>query len=261
MSKFKLNSVMLVIASSFMANAVAEDSVSSNQEIEQIYIVGSKQELTLQEVDASVELFTEERLDAERIVDISDVLIRIPNVASNGAGSSVTIRGIGRTGSTGSGQGVTSNIYIDGSPLSGTALNRGVTSLWDTQQVEVLRGSQSSIQGRNALAGAIVVTTAEPTYEESGKFRLSYAEHNTSQIAGAYGNSIIDEQLAFRVAADFQNTDGFIDSIYFDDNTDKEERLLLRAKFLFEPKAIDDLTMKLTVDHNDIQVGNGSLSV
>jgi outer membrane receptor protein involved in Fe transport len=261
MTKFKLNGIMLVIASSFITNAIAEDKISSNKETEKIFIIGSKQELTLQEVDASVELFTEDRLNAESIVDLTDVLLRIPNVASNGASSDITIRGIGRTGATGSGQGVTSNVYIDGSPLSGTALGRGVTSLWDTQQVEVLRGSQSSIQGRNALAGAVVVTTTDPTYEQSGKFRLSYAEYNTSQIAGAYGNSIIDNQLAFRVAADLQQTDGFIDSIFFDDNTDKEERLLLRAKVLFEPEAIDDLTMKLTVDHNDIQVGNGSLSV
>ena len=272
MSTFKLNSIMLVIASSLAINgavmAAEENNTKKSTEqtkeakkAERIVIMGSKQELTLQEVDASVELFGEARLDAESIVDLTDVLLRIPNVASNGASNNITIRGIGRTGSTGSGQGVTSNIYIDGSPLSGTALNRGVTSLWDTQQVEVLRGSQSSIQGRNALAGAIVVTTTDPTYEESGKFRLSYAENNTSQIAGAYGNSIIDNELAFRVAADVQNTDGFIDSIFFDDNTDKEERLLLRAKVLFEPEAIDDLTMKLTVDHNDIKVGNGSLAV
>ena len=259
---------MLIIASSFtLNNAVlaAEETTAvkneADEKAERIVIIGSKQELTLQEVDASVELFGEDRLDAESIVDLTDVLLRIPNVASNGSSSSITIRGIGRTGSTGSGQGVTSNVYIDGSPLSGTALGRGVTSLWDTQQVEVLRGSQSSIQGRNALAGAIVVTTTDPTYEQSGKFRLSYAEHNTTQIAGAYGNSIIDNQLAFRVAADLQQTDGFIDSIFFDDNTDKEERLLLRAKFLFEPEAIEDLTMKLTVDHNDIKVGNGSLAV
>jgi outer membrane receptor protein involved in Fe transport len=259
---FKLNSIMLVITSSLAINAIAaEETVIEKEKTEKIFIVGSKQELTLQEVDASVELFSEERLDAERIVDLTDVLLRVPNVASNGASNNITIRGIGRTGSTGSGQGVTSNIYIDGSPLSGTALNRGVTSLWDTQQIEVLRGSQSSIQGRNALAGAIVVTTTDPTYEQSGKFRLSYAENNTSQIAGAYGNSIIDNQLAFRVAADLQQTDGFIDSVFFDDNTDKEERLLLRAKVLFEPEAIDGLTMKLTVDHNDIKVGNGSLAV
>ena len=171
-SKFKLNSIMLVIASCVSIDAMAQEEKpsSTNQDsIEIIIIQFTKQELTLQEVDASVELFTNERLDAERIIDINDLLIRIPNVSGEGNSSSINIRGISRRGV---GRGVSSNIYLDGSPLSGTALGRGVTSLWDTQQVEVLRGSQSSIQGRNALAGAIVVTSADPTYNPEGKVRL-----------------------------------------------------------------------------------------
>jgi outer membrane receptor protein involved in Fe transport len=255
---FKLNSIMLVITSSLAINAIAaEDVIIEEEQTEKIFIVGSKQELTLQEVDASVELFNEDRLNAEHIIDLNDALIRIPNVSSSGSSSSIIIRGIGRDGATGAGQGVTSNVYIDGAPLSGTALSRGLTSFWDIQQVEVLRGSQSSIQGRNALAGAIIVTTVDPTYEQSGKFRLSYAEDNTYQIAGAYGNSLIDNQLAFRLAADIQETDGFIENAFFDENTNHEERLLLRAKFLFEPEGIDDLIMKLTIDHNDTKTGNG----
>ena len=268
MPKFKLNSLSLLIASSLALSAHAEEISTENvqaenvqeETIERIFIRGTKQELTLQEVDASVELFTAERIDAERLVDIDDALLRIPNVSSTG-GVDITIRGIGRAGSTGSGQGVTSNIYVDGSPLSGTVIGNGVSSLWDVQQVEVLRGSQSSIQGRNALSGAIVVSTTDPTYEPDGKFRLTAAEDSTYQIAGAYGNAIIDDQLAFRIAADYQSTDGIVDSVVFSNNTDKENRLLLRAKLLFEPEAIDDLSIKLTVDHNDLRVGNSNLSV
>lgn len=264
MSKFKLNSIMLVIATSVSINAIAQEEKPDNtneESIEKIIIHGSKRELTLQEVDSSVELFTNARLTAENIVDFDDLLIRIPNVSSNGRDSNITIRGIGRNGATGSGQGVTSNLYLDGSPLSGTALGRSVTTLWDTQQVEVLRGSQSSIQGRNALAGAIVVTSADPTYTPEGKVKYTYSENNTSQLAAAYGNAIIDDQLAFRLAADMQKTDGFIEHDLFDKNTNFEDRLMLRAKLLFEPAAIDDLTMKLTVDHNNIKIGNGGNTV
>ncbi|MBO1255045.1 TonB-dependent receptor [Alteromonas sp. 5E99-2] len=264
MRKFRLNNIAVVVAacSSFTLSAQEQSPLKNTEkDVERIIIQGTKQELTLQEVDASIELFSEARLDAERIVDINDLLIRIPNVAGTGNSSNITIRGIGRTGSTGSGQGVTSNVYVDGSPLSGVALGRGVTSLWDTQQIEVLRGSQSSIQGRNALSGAIVVTTADPTYEQDGKVRITAAENSTYQIAGAYGNAIIDDQLAFRVAADYQKTDGFVETEFFDRNIDFENRLLLRAKLLFEPKAIDDLSIKLTVDHNNISVGNGNFSV
>jgi len=191
----------------------AEEKPPKSDEVERIFIVGTKQELTLQEVDASVELFTAERLSAERIVDLNDALIRVPNLTSSGSSNSIAIRGIGRNGASGEGRGVTSNVYVDGSPLSGTALGRSLTSLWDVQQVEVLRGSQSSVQGRNALAGAIVITTADPTYTPEGKLRLTYGENNSYQVAGAFSNALIDEQLAFRLAADIQESDGFIDHI------------------------------------------------
>jgi len=255
MPKFKLNSIMLVVAGSLSLNAIAEEKLAESSEIERIFIVGTKQDLTLQEVDASVELFSADRLNAERIVDLNDALIRVPNLTSSGSTSSIAIRGIGRNGASGEGRGVTSNVYVDGSPLSGTALGRSLTSLWDVEQVEVLRGSQSSVQGRNALAGAIVVTTADPTYDPEGKLRLTYAENSRYQVAGAFSNAIIDEQLAFRLAADMQESDGFINHIYADKNGDFEERLLLRGKLLFEPKAIDELSVKLTVDHNDTNIG------
>ena len=182
-------------------------------------------------------------------------LFEYQNLTSSGSTSSIAIRGIGRNGASGQGRGVTSNVYVDGSPLSGTALGRSLTSLWDVEQVEVLRGSQSSVQGRNALAGAIVVTTADPTYSPEGKLRLSYGENSSYQVAGAFSNAIIDEQLAFRLAADIQESDGFIDHIHADKNADYEDRLLLRGKLLFEPKAIDDLSVKLTFDHNDTNIG------
>ena len=101
------------------------------------------------------------------------------------------------------------------------------------QQAEVLRSSQSSIQGRNALAGAIVVTSTDPTYKPEGKVRLTYGKNSTYQIAGTYDNAIIDDQLAFRLAADIQKTDGYIEHDLYDKNTNVEDRLMLRAKLLF----------------------------
>ena len=69
---------MLVIAGSLSIPAIAEEKIPENDDVERIFIVGTKQELTLQEVDASVELFSAERLSAERIVDLNDALIRVP---------------------------------------------------------------------------------------------------------------------------------------------------------------------------------------
>ena len=260
MYRFKYSQVALIVISSLtsqhvLANSSPATSPENSDEIERIVIRGTKQNLTLQEVDSSVELFNSDRLDAEHIIDLNDALVRIPNVTGDGSNDGVAIRGIGRNGTSSVGQGVTSNIYIDGAPLSGVALSRGLSSLWDVEQVEVLRGSQSSVQGRNALAGAIVISTADPSYTPEGKFRVNYGEDNTYQVAGAFGNAIIDDQLAFRLAVDYQETDGFIEHIYTDKNADFEERYMIRGKLLWEPKAIDDLTVKLTLDHNNTDTG------
>jgi outer membrane receptor for ferrienterochelin and colicin len=86
---------MLVITTGFTMNTFAEDHTTKNpEEIEKMFINGTKQELTLQEVDASVELFGEERMDAEHIVDLTDVLLRVPNVASSGSSGSITTRDV-----------------------------------------------------------------------------------------------------------------------------------------------------------------------
>ncbi|MEM6914195.1 MAG: TonB-dependent receptor plug domain-containing protein, partial [Pseudomonadota bacterium] len=118
-----------------------------------LIVQGTKLPSSLQETDTSVEIFTAERLDREEIIDLSNLFLRVPNVtAGSGFGNDFSIRGIGRTGATGAGTGIASNVYVDGAPLSVNALLRGPVPLWDVAQTEILRGPQSTVQGRNALA-------------------------------------------------------------------------------------------------------------
>ena len=168
---------------------------------------------------------------------------RAPNVAINGNTNSLTIRGINRFGAGGTG--VTSNIYIDGLPLNQTGLTFGLESVWDTAQIEVLRGPQSTVQGRNALAGAVVVQTADPSYDWLFKGRARVAEHGTEQYAATVSGPIIEDQVAFRLAADYQTRDGYIDVVNptTGELADQDflESTLIRGKLLLEPNAISDL--------------------
>ncbi|MEM6898541.1 MAG: TonB-dependent receptor [Pseudomonadota bacterium] len=231
--------------------------VEEEPQVQDVIIVeGTKLSQSLQDLDVSAEVFTAERLARERIVDVGEIFLKTPNVNSRGgAGGSFTIRGISRGGVGGAGQGVTSNVYIDGAPLSSNGLGSGPTSLWDVQQVEVLRGPQSSVQGRNALAGAIIVTTADPTYDFEAKGRASYATYDTVQLAGAISGPIIADQLAARLAIDFQESDGFITNTIVDRSADRRESLLVRGKLLFEPQALPALSTKLTLDYLESDLG------
>ncbi|MEM6415429.1 MAG: TonB-dependent receptor [Pseudomonadota bacterium] len=247
-----LKNSTILTASAALLSTIPPQAFAQDPDLiddDRIIVTGTKQGLTLQEAEVSVEVFDQARLDDENLFNLDDVLQRVPNVSSQ-SGSQITIRGISRSGTGGAGQGVTSNVYLDGAPISSAALAFGADSVWDIAQIEVLRGPQSTVQGRNALAGAIVLRTEDPTYEWEYKVRTRYQSFNTKQLAGVISGPIIEDQLAFRVSTDYQETDGFITDGINLSNQDEQDNLLIRGKLLWEPNAIPDLRAELTVDYN-----------
>ncbi|MEM7663169.1 MAG: TonB-dependent receptor [Pseudomonadota bacterium] len=265
MYKHSISLLSFILASGLAAHsqdepvivgAVGDEESEDTRTLDQIVISGTKLGLSVQDADVSVEVFDAERIEQESLFELDDVLLRSPNVTISGTTSSITIRGINRGGVSGGGQGVTSNVYIDGAPIATTALSFGIESLWDVSQVEVLRGPQSTVQGRNALAGAIVVSTADPTYDWEFKARARYAEFNSQQYAGAISGPIIPDQLAFRVAVDYQSSDGFVDSAPLNTDFDFQDALSLRSKLLIEPQFLPDLRSELIFEFIDTDIGS-----
>ncbi|MEM1036829.1 MAG: TonB-dependent receptor [Pseudomonadota bacterium] len=258
MTSFK-SSVAFCALLAACGSAFAQDGTSDQDgELREdtIIVLGTKLEQDLQDFEVSAEIFDSERLAREQITELSELLLKVPNVTTvGGADSNFSIRGIGRAGVGGAGQGVTSSVYVDGSPITSLNFNRGPIGLWDTEQVEVLRGPQSSVQGRNALAGGIFIKTADPTFETEGKARVTLAEGNTYQYAGALGGPLIDGLLAGRIAVDFQGSDGFLTSRVLDgDDFNKTESLMLRGKLLLAPESVPQFSTKLTVDYGESEV-------
>ncbi|MEM8988739.1 MAG: TonB-dependent receptor [Pseudomonadota bacterium] len=216
-----------------------------------IIVKGTKRSLDIQSTTDSIEVFSPERFEDDVVFDLGEVLSRTPNtnLIGNRPGS-ITIRGIGRGGTDNAGPGNAINFFMDGVPLSGESLAIGGNSLWDVGQVEALRGPQSTIQGRNSIAGAVVVQSKKPTYEWEGAARLRFAENGGRQYAAALSGPIIKNQLAFRLSADQQERDGFITDGIDGGALDFRKVLTLRGRLLFEPDAIDNLSTLLTVEFN-----------
>jgi outer membrane receptor protein involved in Fe transport len=103
----------------------------------------------------------------QNLIDLYDVLARTPNVAINSNRSSFTIRGIDAFNVSGAGDGALASVYVDSAVLA-----NGPLDLHDIAQVEMFRGPQSTVRGRNALAGAVIVRTTDPGYDGSGRARL-----------------------------------------------------------------------------------------
>ncbi|MEM7704536.1 MAG: TonB-dependent receptor [Pseudomonadota bacterium] len=228
------------------------ETVAVPLRLDEILVYGTKNTVDAQSTIESVEVFTAERFSRENLFDIADALERTPNVSLiRGDLTTINIRGVNRNGTNGAGTGLAVNIFQDGVPLSNEALRFGSSTAWDIEQLEVLRGSQSNVQGRNSIAGAVVLQSKKPTYDWEYASRARFAEFGTLQTAGAVSGPIIPDQLAFRISADYQETDGFIDDQFSEDPFDSREALTVRGRFLIEPKAMSGLSALLTVEHND----------
>ncbi len=231
-------------------------------QLQGIVIEGERTERLFEDTATSVFLATAEDLETlPAVQSTNDVLKRVPNLSSQGnsTNSAPAIRGIDGTGpSSGTdaflgGTRPRLNYTVDGRTLS---FNEAVFidgSLWDAQQVEVYRGPQSTLQGRNSIAGVIAVKTADPTFEWEGKARLMGGNFRNRQFAAALGGPIVEDILAVRFSAEFRGDQSFVDYESYDSISDPEDSrfLNLRGKVLFQPTGSKDFQSLLTVTHTD----------
>ena len=223
-------------------------------DMEEMIVTGTKQNLSVQDTQTSVELFSAQRIEREVLFSLDDILLRTANVSATNVQTSFSIRGIDQAGVGFAGTGQTSNIYIDGAPLSVNAQN-GAQSLWDVGQVEVLRGPQSTVQGRNALAGAIILNTKDPTYDWEVGGRLHVATQESVKASGVVSGPILADQLAFRIAYDYQTYDGGVVEATTGIPQEFQDSHTIRGKLLVEPGALPGLRVELNVERVDTEFG------
>lgn len=239
------------------ANTAATNTANaSTAGVEVIMVKGQKLARSVQETKSSVDVTTAQELADYNINDLQDVFRRTANVTSAFGGSGFTIRGIYNTNVTGTGVGDLATIYVDGAPLPRALVQTGPSNLWDISQIEVLRGPQSTLQGRNTLAGAVVISTMDPTYYASAKVRAQYfAKTNEQRLGVAFGAPIVDDQLAFRIAAEVTQEDGMIFNPTRNEYASAEDSKMIRAKFLYEPEGIEDLRILLSHTYDERNTG------
>ena len=245
--------VFAAIPLSSFSYAQTDDSVIK-QELETITVTGQKIDRSLQETANSVSVTTAKALAQLDISSPSDLFQHIPNV-HGGTNQGFTIRGIDSFNVSGGGNSYLTSVYFDGAPLPYRMVRTGKMSLWDVSQVEVFRGPQSTIQGRNALAGAIIIRSQDPTYEWNGKTRLTIGEEGQQELGLAGGGALIEDELAFRLSAEKKQFDGYTYNITRQENSDAEESENYRAKLLWEPNNIENLTAIFTYTHDETEIG------
>ena len=216
--------------------------------LDRITVLGEKTERSLQDTTTSVAVTTSVRIEQENLLNLGDILNRTANVTSMWGGRGFTIRGIANEAGA---PNPLATVYLDGAALPSQVSDAGPTDLWDLAQVEVLRGPQSTIQGENALAGAIILRTEDPTMDWSGRARLLLSDPSDRRIAFAGGGPLIADQLAFRVAVEDREFDGFVRNPTRGDAEDALDSTMVRAKLLWTPTGVEGLTARLGYTRDD----------
>ncbi|WP_299848311.1 TonB-dependent receptor [uncultured Roseovarius sp.] len=229
--------------------ALAQES-RENYDLGTIVLRGELQSRSLQDSPTSAAVETGEILERRGDTDLYDVIERTPNVVSSFGEKGFSIRGVDQRG-VGGGSGLVISTQVDGVALpSNQATFFGPYSAWDLEQVEVLRGPQSTQQGRNALAGAVVIRSKDPTYEQEFKLHAEAGSRDHQRFAAMANIPIIDNKLALRFSAEHLENDGFITNPTLGtDDYDGREMTTYRAKLLWDPA--EDVEVIFSYSHTE----------
>ena len=198
--------------------------------LEEIIVSGYRLTSPL-ELDTSLSLFDQETIRLATVEHFEELVQMVPNMNLSGEGSRARyfqLRGVGEREQYEGAPNPSVGYIIDDIDLSGIG---GVTSLYDIQQVEILRGPQSARYGSSALAGVIYMRSAAPSEQTSANVELTAGNDGLFSIGTAVGGRI-SGQTSGRFSLHYFESNGFRDNVYLDrDDTNGREELTARGKF------------------------------
>ncbi|MEM8797845.1 MAG: TonB-dependent receptor [Pseudomonadota bacterium] len=236
--------------------------------LDQVVIEGERSDRPLAETPASIVVVTGEQADQPSNTNLVDAISGIPNVYADPTNFRLpTIRGIEPTAGAVGGGAITSgaqarvNVIVDGvaRPQQAAGTVTANFGTWDTEQIEVARGPQSTLGGRNSLAGNVRIQTKDPVhFFESAIRGFYFNQDGTFGGAGLLNVPVVKDQVALRVTAEATEGTSFIDytnpliaDIADDYETNDFERY--RGKLLITPDDLPGLEFQLLTEFNRTQ--------
>ena len=220
--------------------------VDEDYRLEEVIVLAQKREQSVQDIGIAVSVLSGGELRDRNITNVDSLTAAIPNMAmydSSGGVPVVIIRGVGlqnfRVNDT-----PTTSFYID--EVYQTSIAMAGFTMFDLDRVEVLKGPQGGLYGRNAVGGAIQVISTKPSLEEvSGYAKAGYGKYQRYELEGAVGGPL-GEKVAVRVAGRFVNSD----DTYFRSTTGNfdhgdEDKWALRGLALFAPNENSEMLLKV----------------
>ena len=234
-----------------LSMAVSPAVFAQDGALEEIVVTATKRVESLQDVGVSVAAFSGDQISRMNVTDSTDLLSRVPNLnirssASPSTNANVFIRGVGSTGisfNLQSGVG----FYSDEVVLSSPVVN--VLQLYDLERVEVLRGPQNTLYGRNTTGGAVNYISRKPEVggESNGFINARLGNFSQLDVEAAYGAPIGDS-AAFRVAVNSASRDGIRRNLVSGRKDEEIDKTAFRAQLAFEPSDRVAVNLKAHVE-------------
>lgn len=233
--------------------AAQENTDPDNSELraEKVIVTATRREEDAQTVPVAVSAFSSSQIEDSLIRDTnglqqiaSSLVVTVSN--SETTGGVIRIRGVGTAGQNPGLEGAV-GAFVDGVYRSrpGLVLN----DLLDVKQVEVLRGPQGTLFGKNTSAGAIVITTNEPEFEWGGQALFGIGGDGQERYMGVLTGPILKDLLAFRLSGIVNKRDGIVTDVNTGEKYNNRDRLSLRAQLMAKPA--EDVSLRMIVDYID----------
>ena len=225
--------------------------------LEEVVVTSRRREESLQDVPIAVSAFSAESIQRNMIEGVDDVFSRTPNVSFTTEGSRdrkrLSIRGVTEFITEAGEATVPANtfgIYIDDFSVATATSNPGVM---DIERIEVLRGPQGTYFGRNAVGGALNITTRKPTNEFFAEVTADASRYETYEVAGTLNLPLIDDKLAMRANVKYHESDGYIKNINPTGGGNDSEYKYGRLSLRYTPN--ENLTLDVIASASDELVG------
>ncbi len=248
----------------YSASLFAEEPVANEKKeniavyySEPITVTAEKREEDIQKVPVSVTAYSGSQIEDAGIADIGELQTYIPNLSDfhfgprGGSESHLIIRGIGSLlGDSSVG------FYVDDvSYLSGVSFN--MTDFYDIERIELLRGPQGTLYGRNALGGVINIITRKPTNDFDVRAGLSFGDYDYRKYHARLNVPVVMDKLFFSLSGSYSERDGFVENVLTGEAVDFREGLSGRAKLRWMPADSLDITLGISGD----RIRDGSYAI
>lgn len=224
-----------LLAAQTTDSAPGEEASSATPALKTVTVTAQRREQSVQEIPNAVSAISGQDLQKTPTDYVGKALTFVPNAHAKSPDGDDRprwyIRGVG-TGDVGASTVFPVGIYADDVYLNNPLA--GADPLFDLDRIEILRGPQGTLYGKNTTGGAVNIISKKPTFNTDGYANLSYGSKHEKVISGAIGGALVDERLAARVSLYSKERDGFIKNTTTGQDHDAIDRQAIRLQFLAE---------------------------